>query len=234
MRLLEKVPIMAGDISLIDIMEKDTLNLEMRDMEEDQRKEEWNRRLLEYKQKIDSDILVKEDIPELIDDIFYKYQGDSNNTIRTELKKRLGAIKSIIAEYYHCNENEICIGSTVFDESKPYVIILGDVSFEFSFEQRNLGNLRIIAGNADFRDCSFEGVDIGSLEYIGGKINWGEFKASRDEYEEHRKEVKDKSKSPLQEREEKLSMLEAEAEKYSKLEKLQYRLEASKGQGIGE
>jgi len=223
-----------GIDSIIDLMKKDIPNLKSREHEEQQRKVEWNRRLLEYKQKIDSNMIEKEDVPKIIEDIFYNYQADSDNPIRIELKSKLEKIKSIIAEYYQCEESEVCVGNTVFDEAKSYVIILGDLSFNWSFEGRDLGKLKVIAGNADFSDCGMFGIGLGDLEYIGGKINWGEFREEKYEYEKRLAKLLKKTKSPLQQREEELSKLEAEAQKFSELENLRDKLEQAKGQCLGE
>lgn len=179
------------NISLLDIMEQDKPNLEMRRSEKIAKKEEWNVRLGMYIEKINAKTFTKQDVPKLLDDLFGQYQEEADNPIRSELKSRLDEIKGFIAEYYECNEDEVCIGNYMcgFDDIMPYVVILGNLDFDLS-ELLSLEKLRFIAGNADFSDSCL--TSIGSLEYIGGKVNWGKYDKLRKQYVNVRKNIKER------------------------------------------
>lgn len=76
------------------------------------KREKWNNRLIRYNEKINERNLTKEDIPGLINDLFYEkayknYKGQENSN-KVELKKNLYKIKGLISEYYGYDENEIC------------------------------------------------------------------------------------------------------------------------------
>ena len=140
-------------------------------------KEEWNKRLIEYNRKIDAGELKKEDIPGLIHDLFeitdYRSHGRGNSN-KTELKKNLKKIKGLLAEYYECDEKEICTNNIVFSgtdyEVCPYKVILGFADFGHS-KVTDLGSLQIIREDADFSYSRIK--NLGNLQSIGGNANFG-------------------------------------------------------------
>ena len=134
-------------------------------------KEEWNKRLIEYKRKIDNNEFTIEDMPEFIEDYFkvdYRSHGGKNSN-KTALKESLEKIKPILAQYYKCKEEEICTEDVNFKdidlEVVPYRIIFGDADFSNS-KITSLGNLNSIGGNADFSGSKV--TSLGELERIGG------------------------------------------------------------------
>ena len=140
-------------------------------------KEEWNKRLIEYKRKIDSGEFTIEDVPMFIEDYFctsdYRSHG-SENSNKTALKGVLDKIKGVLAEYYKCSEEEIYAGDIKFAKTEitevPYKIILGNANFSNS-QVTNLGQLQSIGGNAHF---SYSKVtNLGQLKSIGGYAIFG-------------------------------------------------------------
>ena len=149
-------------------------------------KEEWNKRLIEYNKKIDNGELTKEDIPGLIHDLFevndYRSHGGENNSNKIELKKKLEKIKGLLAEYYGCNEEEICTESFFGTdyEKCPYKVIFGKAFFSNS-QITDLGNLERIGGDANFSNSQV--TDFGNLEKIYGEISWGDREDLKQQYE---------------------------------------------------
>ena len=131
-------------------------------------KEEWNKRLIEYNKKIDNGTYKSEECENLIEDLFHKdYRShfDINSNLE-ELKGKLYKIKKNLAEYYNCDEEEICTGDyKPKDETIcPYKVIIGSAHFSNS-NITDLGNLQIIRGDADFKYS--EVTNLGNLQSIG-------------------------------------------------------------------
>ena len=134
-------------------------------------KEEWNKRLIEYKRKIDSEEFTIEDIPMFVEDYLYtldyKCHGGENSN-RTAIKESLEKIKKVLAQYYKCSEEKIYVGDIDFAQVEmtdvPYRIIFGNVSFGGS-QVTSLDQLHIIGDNVDFRDSHVR--DLGQLQIIG-------------------------------------------------------------------
>ena len=140
-------------------------------------KEEWNKRLIEYTKKIDAGEFSKEDVPGLLNDLLnvgdYRSHGNGLNSNKIELEKRLNKVKWMIAEYYECKEEEICIEDADFSSTNylecPYRIILGYADFRYS-KITSLGNLQSIGGFADFRYSQL--TSLGNLQSIGGSADF--------------------------------------------------------------
>ena len=146
-------------------------------------KEEWNKRLIEYYRKIDAGEFTRVDVPGLIHDLLevedYRSHGEENSNM-TDLKKNIGKIKGLLAEYYECSEYEICTEDIEFKKTDyevcPYKIIFGNANFRGS-DITNLGNLQIIGGDADFRKTK-----ITKLERLQKIVGNADFRDSRIEY----------------------------------------------------
>ena len=129
-------------------------------------KEEWNFRLINYKEKIETGTLKKDDVPYLFDDIFkidFQEHGIENANL-VALKNSLPKARKTFAEYYNCQEEEIFCGNIDFKKTNystvPYKLILGDVTFSKS-NITSLGGLEYILGNANF--CNSQVRDTGDL-----------------------------------------------------------------------
>ncbi len=136
-------------------------------------REKWNKSLIEYKKKIDDGKITLEDIPNLIEYCFKKdfttHEGGENSN-KKQLKESLKKIKGLIAEYYQCTEEEICIGDANLAKltKNPYVAIFGKADFLLS-EITDLEKLQMIGGDAIF----FGKVrDLGNLKSIGGSASF--------------------------------------------------------------
>ena len=141
-------------------------------------KEEWNKRLIEYKKKIEEGTLEKEEVPRLVEDLVrvdYK-SHDGENLNKVELKKIIGKAKPIFAQYYECEEEEIYVGDRLeFEyeldvEVNPYKVIIGNAKFNYS-KVSDIGKLKYIVGDADFGDSKIK--SLGELESIGGDAHFG-------------------------------------------------------------
>ncbi|MBQ6285409.1 MAG: hypothetical protein IJK67_03760, partial [Bacilli bacterium] len=141
------------------------------------RKEEWNKRLIKYIHDIENGIFKQENIEQLIEDFFGKYEYKSHgskNTNKEKLKRLLPKIKKNIAEYYNCNEEEIAVEDINFSDKKhknlktcPYKVIFGNADFSDSRVQ-DLGNLTIIGGNPYFYHSKVQSLN--NLTTIGGNV----------------------------------------------------------------
>ena len=139
-------------------------------------KEEWNKRLIDYKNKIENETLQKEDVPGMLEDLRRQdYKSHSiENSNRVELKKIINKAKSLIASYYECEEEEIYIGDRLLFsgldvEVNPYKVIFGSVDFGAS-KVKDIGKLKVIFGDADFSFSKFKSLK--ELEYIDGYVDF--------------------------------------------------------------
>ena len=142
------------------------------------RKEEWNKRLLNHIKNIEEETLTKEEVPQLIDDLFGNYEYKSHfgeNTNKTKLKEILPRTRKQISEYYECSEEEICFDDIDFSKTNyttvPYRVVFGSAYFSGS-QITDLGDLTTIGGNADFKNSQI--TDLGNLTAIGGYANFKE------------------------------------------------------------
>ena len=136
-------------------------------------KEKWNKRLIRYNKKIDEGTFKSEECGYLIKDLFHEdYKSHFNKNSNLEaLKGKLYKIKKNLAEYYNCDEEEICTGDyNPKEETRcPYKVILGDADFDGS-KVTDLGNLQYIGGDAYFRRSIV--TNLGNLKSIGGGVDF--------------------------------------------------------------
>lgn len=136
-------------------------------------KEEWNKRLIRYNKEIEDGTFNSEETPKLIEDLLhsdYKSHFGTNSNLK-ELNRKLHKVKKYLAEYYNCNEEEICIGDYKPKEETicSYKIILGNAYFSYS-KVTDLGELQVIGGVAYF---GFSNVtDLCKLQRIGGDVGF--------------------------------------------------------------
>lgn len=154
-----------------------TKNKNLKNGKEWLNKEEWNKRLIIWKNKIDNgETLSNEEINQILYDSFYvkdfKAHMESNSNTK-ELKKSLAKIKNQLANFYGCKEDDICF-SDFSDQNATspinnYFIILNNA--EFSEKTNDIGNLQFIGGEADFSDSQI--TSLGNLQSIGGDTEFG-------------------------------------------------------------
>ena len=136
-------------------------------------KEAWNKRLIEYGKKIDAEEFSKEDIQGLIDDLLnlkdYKAHSGYENSNKARLRNKLKKIKGLLAEYFECDEEEICTENIDFSKTDfkmcPYKIIFGNAKFANS-QIKDFDNLQMICGDANFQNCDI--IDLRALQIIVG------------------------------------------------------------------
>jgi len=135
-------------------------------------KEEWNKRLIEYNEKIENNEITDVDIPNLINDIIYPKEYKNQiigNTNKLLLMHNLEKLKDKLINYYKCNEDEIYIGDIALEYINSYKIILGNAYF-IGCNKVDLSPLEIIAGDAIF--CSSQGIDLSILKIIAGDADF--------------------------------------------------------------
>ena len=136
-------------------------------------RKEWNKRLVEYNKKIDEGTFSKDDVEDLIFDLFIRNHGNYENRNRLILQKKLNNIKGIIAEHYGIDESEICCEDVNFGREGltecPYRMILGCAIFDYS-EITDLGKLQLIGEEAFFRDSRV--TNLGNLKIIGSHADF--------------------------------------------------------------
>ena len=147
------------------------------------RKEEWNKRLIQYVKDIENGTFETKDVPEFLEDYFGQYEYKAHNGINTnkeKLKSLLPRIKKQIKEYYNCNEEEIVFGNIYFSDNIhkslticPYKIIFGYANF-YNSQVQSLGNLTSIGGYADFESSQVQ--SLGNLTSIGGYADFSNSK----------------------------------------------------------
>jgi len=119
------------------------------------KRKEWNDRLVKYKNKIDSGKFNVQDVPSFIEDYFnrdYKKRDEENKSIM-ELKNRLEKIRTILAKYYKCKEDEIWLSDFISWEHRGkinYKVIFGNADFFYIIHDEYTEDIQIIEGDADF------------------------------------------------------------------------------------
>ena len=138
-------------------------------------KEEWNKRLIRWINKIDNNNLLDDEIEFLETDLFakadYKRHANENSNL-VELKKRIKGsqqIRNFIAKKYGCLSSEVYIGDISRKDVKkiffPYVVVVGNVNFFNAKNVVNMSKLRIVYGKASFFNSSIRSLS--NLEIIG-------------------------------------------------------------------
>ena len=155
-------------------------------------KEEWNKRLIEYIEKIEKKEYEKIDFDQFCNDVFmfkdYKshFSKNSNKEKIIEYIKTDVYFQGEITKKFNCKDDEICfekyeplnsdkkikicLSDVYFGNSRGYNLsslqsIGGDAYFKNS-QITNLNSLQSIGGNADFRYSQV--TDLSSLQSIGG------------------------------------------------------------------
>lgn len=138
-------------------------------------KEEWNKRLVGYINRIDTNCLSDEDIEHLIYDISevndYKIHlaRNTNKKILIQKIKDLPRVKQKLAEKYSCKVEEIHFGPIGLADDCgdvfPYKVVLGPLAFP-SDKKIDFSKLKVVLGNAHFSGSIIE--EFPSLEIIGG------------------------------------------------------------------
>ncbi len=165
-------------------------------------KEEWNKRLIEYIEKIERKEYEKIDFNQFFRDVFefrdYKshFSKNSNKEKIIEYIKTNIQLQEVIAKHFNCKVDEICVeeyeplnsdkkikiclSDVYFGNSRGYNLsslqsIGGDAYFKNS-QITNLNSLQSIGGNADFRYSQV--TDLSSLQSIGGYAYFGDSKVT--------------------------------------------------------
>ena len=147
-------------------------NVEIQNGREWLEREEWNNRLIQYKQKIKDGVFESKEIGVFIQDILKKDFGrHGGNSNLEDIESLLKEIKPQFAEYFNCSLDEICASDykPQDEQTCPYKVILKNANLENS-NINDLGNLKIILGNATFGNCPL--TNLGELEIIGGNANF--------------------------------------------------------------
>lgn len=184
----------------ISFLEK---NKEIRNGKEWLEKEAWNKKLLEYRAKIENGTFDKSEVEDFIENVYkkkdYKSHGAMNSNLK-KLREMASKIAPYIAEYYGVSAGQIVFNDVYFSKKHgkkcPYAVIFGNVSFSEENDIKSLGDLKFISGSAWFKNSKIESlekvecigenadfeesgvIDLGNLKRIGGRVS---FKRSRIE-----------------------------------------------------
>lgn len=175
---------------------------------------EWEKRLVDYRKMIERGKFPPELIPVLEKDVFRnhydcdkgevlketeKYSYYTNIVPLYKLKDKLVRIKSLLAQYHDCREEDMYIGdinSELALKKFPYEVVLGNlISRE---EGMNFSKIKAVAGDLYIANSSLKGVkniqviggngyfyanepfvstiNLKSLEALGGNLTLGQFK----------------------------------------------------------
>lgn len=138
--------------------------------------EEWNKRLIEYIEKIERKEYEKIDFNQFFRDVFefrdYKshFSKNSNKEKIIEYIKTNIQLQEVIAKHFNCKVDEICfekLNSLNYDGKIK--IVLSKANFNDSIKY-DLSSLQSIGGDADFSQSQV--TDLSSLESIGGNANF--------------------------------------------------------------
>ncbi len=164
---------------------------------------DFEMKLDKYSKKLEEGTIRKGDVPQLIKLLNMSYEfGRADGSCYREARRLIEEKMDLVAKYYNCNAEEICIdygnfpfstqnesdmekklqckiilGRADFRKTKIQDLgelqsILGDAIFGES-EITSLGKLQSIGEDADFRKSKIE--DVGELKHIGGKPIFSRF-----------------------------------------------------------
>lgn len=182
-------------------MRKEGLHLDYRKVSKDRL--DFEMKLDKYSKKLEEGTIRKGDVPQLIKLLNMSYEfGRADGSSYREARRLIEEKMDLVAKYYNCNAEEICIdygnfpfstqnesdmekklqckiilGRADFRKTKIQDLgelqsILGDAIFGES-EITSLGKLQSIGEDADFRKSKIE--DVGELKHIGGKPIFSRF-----------------------------------------------------------
>lgn len=139
------------------------------------KKEEWNKRLLTYINKIKKGSFNEEYYDSLVYDLTevsdYKihFAKNKNKEILLKLVKDIPEICDRLASKYGCKVSDICFGDCLHidkcTEEFPFSVVMGDLILK---ENINCSKLKCVIGDASFVDGEIK--ELSSLEYIGGDL----------------------------------------------------------------
>lgn len=143
-------------------------------------KEEWNKRLVEWIEKINEGTLKEGEVSSLLYDLFvfndYKahYSENSNRDLLRKIIKGNKAIISYLTKTYDCKEEEIYFGTKCYIDDKslvfPYSIIVGGIKFIYGNKDLDMSKLKSIYGIANFSQV--KGVSLPNLSKVFGNVNF--------------------------------------------------------------
>lgn len=148
--------------------------------------QELNERLIRYNEELEAGTFKIEELEQMLEDYFNSRIENKN---KAKLLENMNKIKSEIAEYYDCTEEEIFIGDINFSDSKytkmPYKVIIGSTGFMHS-KIPDFGDLKFIGGNLFVKYAKMTSLkkiqkimgnvnmypltDLGDLQMVGGNI----------------------------------------------------------------
>lgn len=141
-------------------------------------KEEWNKRLVDYANKLKQGLLEEINIEKLIYDITqvndYKihFSQNSNKKVLIDLIKDNKEISEAIARKYNCDVKDIHFGDisniSRYKEFFPYVIVIGSVNFYEAGNNMDFSKLKYIFGDTILEDSIVS--DLPNLEEISGDL----------------------------------------------------------------
>lgn len=138
-------------------------------------KEEWNKRLINWKDQIENGTFKKENVFDCLKDVAtcdYKNHSGFKNSNLNDLVDVMPKAKDCFGEALGCNSENILFGDYEYagdNKVCPYDVIIGNANFA-SCLTNDVGNLKHIFGNADFSGSQIE--SLGSLEKIWGNTNF--------------------------------------------------------------
>jgi len=137
-------------------------------------KVEWNKRLIEWCEKIDNNTLQESEINDLLYDLFeFPYCKQGYHSKKEELKKKMRKSSLLLnhfAQITGCKTEEIYLGDICRKDIEgyvfPYKVVVGNVNFSRTKSDIDMKKLKYIYGNADFY-CS-SNKTLYNLEIIHG------------------------------------------------------------------
>ena len=148
-------------------------------------KEQWNKRLIVWAEKIETETLKEEDVDQLLFDAFefvdYKSHSSSNSNkdrvieaIKNSYVESNKRARAVIAKKFDCRPEEIGFEAEFADQygQSKYRVILGDADFIDKTIFGKPFNLTKIFGDAYFTRCRLPGL--GSIEYISGDVSFND------------------------------------------------------------
>lgn len=141
-------------------------------------KEEWNKRLINYINKLSSRLISEDEIESLIYDITevndYKihFHKNKNKEILINLVKNNSFICQKIAEKYNCDISEVGFEFNKGNKKFPYKVFIGDMTFHNQDESIDYSNLKYIIGDVFLENANIDTLT--NLEIVQGNFKMGQ------------------------------------------------------------
>lgn len=138
-------------------------------------REEWNKRLVGWKTKIENQTFKEEDVASCLKDFVntdFNAHACFKNSNRQELIETMPKAKNLFGKVLKCQSEKILFGDYDFNgnyETCPYEVIIGNAKF-FSCLTKDIGDLKYVFGDADFSSCGI--VSLNNLTKIWGNANF--------------------------------------------------------------